>query len=66
MSDSNDDVYQRMPLPELQRFVHDLCRTYGVTEEERQRLDRMSLAELEQMLRACEDKRRGDAGSPGA
>jgi hypothetical protein len=49
------DFIKQMPLAELSRFVDDLCRKFGMTEAEIQRLGRMSLAELAEMLRKLEE-----------
>jgi hypothetical protein len=50
----DEDFIQRMPLDELSRFVMDLCHKFGVTDDELQRLDRMSRAEFDQYLREIE------------
>ena len=55
MYEMPDDFLQDMPLPELVHVVKDLCRTFGVTEEEIERIGRMSPAAQEQMLRDLED-----------
>jgi hypothetical protein len=61
-----DDFIQHMPLDELSRFVRDLCRQFGVPDEEVDRLGRMSRAEFDQYLRDLEEKFRRWSDEGGA
>jgi hypothetical protein len=58
MSDPYEDFIQGMPLDELSRFVRDLSRKYGVTDEEMEAWRRLSPAQRMQALRELEDKMR--------
>jgi hypothetical protein len=60
MSHPYDDFIKGMPLAELERFVADLSRQYGVTDAEMDEWQRLSHAERRQRLDALIAQMRRD------